>query len=630
VGLTHCAKNDESNKETIIENTTRTEESIRLNQKINSLYAKVFSNENSGVKELGDSALKLSEKLEDISSSALIAEYLGFYYKNRFENDSAFYYYNKAKIFYSSINTSGEGKMFLNLATIQEYEKDYIGSEINSIKAISLLKQSANENVSLYLSYNNLGVVYSNLNKFDEAIKFHLESLNFLDKIENTNFYSITLNNIGQAYKRAKNYSKAIEYFNKGIKESNDKFTLNAATLLDNKAYTLFKLGSYTQLPKLFYDALAIRDSLNIKDGQVESNLHLSEFFAFRKDTILAKTYAEKAKTIAEEANYNDGLLNSYKLLADLNTGQASIAYLNKHIQLTDSLQQKEREIRDKFTRIAYETDEVIKEKEVLTRKNWWITTIGSLIILLGGVIFFYFRQRAKNKELKLVQDQDQANIKIYNLMLNQQKEFQKGTEAERNRISRELHDGVLSKMFGARLSLDGLNESSSPEDIEERELQIEKLRLIEEEVRSLSHNLKSVSFKYTTKFSKLIEELLVEQSELGLFRYNLKIDKSVSFGELENEIKINIYRIIQEALFNITKYAKAKNVKVSFIEEYQKLALTITDDGVGFNMKMKAKGIGLNNMMSRSKDMGADFKIESKLNKGTTIKVIFSLDNKI
>ena len=599
-------------------------DTIRLNKQLQLAYYLIRTNQYNEFPKLNLSSLELANNLKKNNLKALISEYLGFYYSKEFQNDSAFFYYNNARNSYAVENVYDEGKMLLNLAVIQEYEKDYIGSEINSIKALEILKKG-DDISSIYLTYNNLGVVCVKLKKYDLAIEYYHKSMDYLSNSNQFIFYSaVSYNNIGQANKINSNYRRAIDFFNKGIDilELNKIRSSTYANLLDNKAYAYFKLGIFDQLPKLFFDALIIRDSLNIKDGQVESNLHLSEYYLSQNDKESALKFVKKAEAIAKEASYNDGLLKSYKLLASISDNIQSRDYLNKHIQLTDSLQQHEREIREKFTRIAYETDEVIKEKEVLTRKNWWISTLGTLIILFGGLIFFMFRQRAKNKELLLTTEQNESNIKIYNLMLNQQKIFQQGSDAERSRISKELHDGVLGKIFGARLSLEGLNESKNKKDIKEREKQIEKLQIVEEEVRSLSHNLSPLNFEYEAKFSKLIEDLLFEQSKIGNYKYELNFSEDISFESLSNEIKINIYRIIQEALINIAKHANSSEVIISFKGLNNSLLLDIFDNGVGFNINKKSTGIGIKNMKSRVKDVKGKFGLDSKIEKGTSITI--------
>ena len=99
--------------------------------------------------------------------------------------------------------------------------------------------------------------------------------------------------------------------------------------------------------------------------------------------------------------------------------------------------------------------------------------------------------------------------------------------------------------------------------------------------------------------------------------------DKKVHWDSLLGDIKINAYRIVQESLKNCVKHAKSKNVSISFQSMENDLKLTITDDGIGFDPNRKKKGIGLRNIISRVKKIKGVLDIDSKPEKGTTIKVV-------
>jgi signal transduction histidine kinase len=90
----------------------------------------------------------------------------------------------------------------------------------------------------------------------------------------------------------------------------------------------------------------------------------------------------------------------------------------------------------------------------------------------------------------------------------------------------------------------------------------------------------------------------------------------------MSNSNKINLFRIIQESLQNINKYANATSIKIEFKKEIDNLLLVIADDGIGFNVSKGKKGIGIQNMISRIKECNGTFEIKSKKGEGTTINV--------
>lgn len=94
-------------------------------------------------------------------------------------------------------------------------------------------------------------------------------------------------------------------------------------------------------------------------------------------------------------------------------------------------------------------------------------------------------------------------------------------------------------------------------------------------------------------------------------------------WSSIQNIYKINLYRIIQEAILNVNKYANAKNCEIS-VQKFNDtfLIISIVDDGQGFDIKSKRNGIGLTNIKERTNSLKGEFQIESKIGIGTRIKV--------
>ncbi|MBN8567272.1 MAG: sensor histidine kinase, partial [Flavobacteriales bacterium] len=103
---------------------------------------------------------------------------------------------------------------------------------------------------------------------------------------------------------------------------------------------------------------------------------------------------------------------------------------------------------------------------------------------------------------------------------------------------------------------------------------------------------------------------------------FSYTIDSVINWDNVPNNIKINVYRIIQEALQNINKYAEAKNVSVAIVKDAENIHISVIDDGVGFDVSRKSKGIGLLNIESRVKTCKGKLEIKSKKGKGTSISI--------
>jgi signal transduction histidine kinase len=538
--------------------------------------------------------------------------------------DSAYYHFNKAYENFEEVKHDyWAGKMLYNMAFIQGRLKDYTGSEILIFEAISKFEK-LNRYDRLYDCYNYLGLIYMELEELDKSIFYNTKALDFLSKVKNKRSYKEgSLNNLGLTYRKKKEYNKAIQNFEKAITNRNLK-KVNAnlyARLIDNIAYTKFLNGDTTDVFKNLNYAISIRDSLKDHSGMAISKRHLSEFYAANRDTIKAIELANEAFEMADLVDNNRDKLETLLLLSKVDK-ENSNKYLSEYVHLNDSLYIEERKIRNKFTRIRFETDEYIEETEKLSEQNIFII-IGSVLSLLLLAFAYIVRvQRARNKELIFEREQQKSNEEIVTLMRKQQSKLEEGRLKERHRISEDLHDGVLSKIFGTRLGLGFLNVKGNDETIEKQKFYIDELQNIEKEIRTISHELKSEILASEENFSKIIKDLVSDKSKIGNFEYRFESDKNINWDNLDDAIKVNFYRIIQEALQNIIKYARASFVEIRIELRSENIILDIKDNGTGFNIARKRNGIGLKNMRSRAAKLNGFFQIESKPKKGTHIFV--------
>jgi signal transduction histidine kinase len=194
------------------------------------------------------------------------------------------------------------------------------------------------------------------------------------------------------------------------------------------------------------------------------------------------------------------------------------------------------------------------------------------------------------------------------------------GQEKERQRLSRELHDGLGQHVLAIKMKLERA-EKASPE-LKQQIIDEAKNLLItaSREVVSMSENLMPpvlTQFGLISAIENLCEEI----------RSNKDISITFSFDELpekcDNNVKIYLYRIIQEALNNIVKHSEATKVDINFLFVNDTIRLSIKDNGKGFDAEQKRKsGNGIYNMHDRAEILGGTFQITSAPDKGTTIEV--------
>ena len=206
---------------------------------------------------------------------------------------------------------------------------------------------------------------------------------------------------------------------------------------------------------------------------------------------------------------------------------------------------------------------------------------------------------------------------------MEQQGKVEEGKKIEQERISQELHDGVLNRMLGIRLVLIGLNKRSDPESIEQRAELIKELAELSEEIRTVSHELNHAAYQKISNFIESIKTMLETfRTATTNITYNFKYNEEIEWDTMDGDIKINLYRILQESIQNCIKHAEASTIFINFDASEKEIITTIEDNGIGFDTKRIKKGIGVRNISSRLKKLNGDWKLDSKLGIGTTMKI--------
>ncbi len=608
---------------------------LRSNQNLASIYYIIDKYEL--FKEYNVLNLKLANKLNDSSAIVLANHSIADYFNIKSQNDSAFYYYSKTIKLYEELNNiEKKALILLNIADIQETEKDYIGSEENAINAIKLIQklQSSERNLDrLWILNNLIAAISSKLKKYDKSIEYHNKAIAISKKMNNGNFNELlSIHNIAFVYRKKKNFKKALELYEELIDRRGEYEEIDPTfypLIIDNIAYTKLLAGhtDYDNMSTSFYKAYKMSDSLEDDITKLAVTIDLSKFYLHLKDKDSVLKYANRAYHLSKRMSSNDILLESMMILSKIKDGEEGKRYLNEHIKLSDSLLVVERNVRNKFARIELETDELEAENERIELQKIWLSIVSGVLLLTLFLLYIIITQRAKNKELKFVQDQQKANEEIYNLMLSQQDKVDEARANEQKRISQEMHDGVLGRLFGTRLSLDSLNFSEGKDAILKRANYINELQTIEQDIRKISHDL-NTDFVSGSGFTDILAELIEKQTQAYKLSYDFNYTDDINWENISNKTKINIYRITQESLQNIYKHAKASHVKISISLKNNVIWVSISDDGVGFDMNKGKKGIGLKNINSRIKELNGNVTFNSKIGEGTTVEISLPYQN--
>ncbi|MGN6399651.1 MAG: hybrid sensor histidine kinase/response regulator [Flavisolibacter sp.] len=192
--------------------------------------------------------------------------------------------------------------------------------------------------------------------------------------------------------------------------------------------------------------------------------------------------------------------------------------------------------------------------------------------------------------------------------------------EKERMEIGRELHDNVNQILATAKIMIDT---AKNFPDLRELCLLKSQEAIMEaiKELRALAHSMMPPPFE-NNEFENVLRDLVHNINFTGKINLELSLPPAEEVQKIPNNIKLCLYRIIQEQVSNILKYAKAKNASVWIKAGDMGYSLSIEDDGVGFDPGNKSKGIGLKNMESRCHLFNGTMELITAPGKGCRIKV--------
>lgn len=194
--------------------------------------------------------------------------------------------------------------------------------------------------------------------------------------------------------------------------------------------------------------------------------------------------------------------------------------------------------------------------------------------------------------------------------------------EEERQQVGMELHDNVNQILAASLIYLGVAREDlSKGKDVsKDIELSEKYTREAVTEIRRLSHQLAPVSLK-DISIREAFERLLASVNSRNLFK--IKLNLEILPGQLmTNDLKINLYRILQEQLNNIVKYSKATEVTVTLTLHQGVISFSIYDNGLGFDIKTKSTGIGMENIRRRANLLSGEFRLNSAPGEGCEIEV--------
>lgn len=204
---------------------------------------------------------------------------------------------------------------------------------------------------------------------------------------------------------------------------------------------------------------------------------------------------------------------------------------------------------------------------------------------------------------------------------------MQDAKEAERSDLGKELHDNVNQLLSASRLYLE-MAKQGGPESEMYLGRSSEYTMNAIEEIRKLTKGLATDSIK-DLGLCDAIDNLTTDTMQVNAVKIVCSLDTLIE-NRVNDNFKVNVFRIVQEQLNNILKHAHAKKIDISFSQTKKSVTLIVSDNGVGFDTTIQSKGIGIDNIKSRAIAFNGKADFISQPGKGCALTVIFAVTDKL
>lgn len=497
----------------------------------------------------------------------------------------AYYYYNQSFLFNKEQNNTKRAVFnLLRMAHIENLECDYIGSEATTTQAIKLFDKTipipyqTNAYISLGLNYMHLANYEDAKSMFEKAIQITEDSLTVY----------ISKNNIGYLYIKQKEYQKAVRLLSeieneKILQES----PLDYARILDNKGIALFHLNDKLALSYL-EKAKTIREANNDDSQIVSSYMHLAEYYK-NQEPATAKEWTQKAYHSATKAFIPDDRLEALNLLFTTTTNNnLKNQYHDTYIHINDSLQQARQQAKNQFAKIKYDSEKAETEKTAYQYKMYGFIV---LLILSVAVFILLYRLTIQKNKRKILETQYTTETKI----------------------AKRLHDELANDVHNTIAFV----ETQNLENEQNKESLLESLDTIYQRARNISNENKQIS----------TGEAFVEQLKHMIHSYSsdtrnvILNTAALQDIQLKDEVKITLYRVLQELMVNMKKHSECSLVAIAFKNNGQFLEISYSDNGKGSQNQLHTKN-GLQNVENRIFSINGNITFDTEPDKGFKVKI--------
>jgi signal transduction histidine kinase len=568
-------------------------------------------------------AEQLAEKTKDARRIAEAEFLMALYYNKSDKTDSVLYFTQKnIRALTAMGDKSGLLVNFNNLEGGYYMHGNRYREALERYYTSLKIADETGDPLSRIKAIGNIGWAFMELNRFDTAIVYFKRCIALMEA-NNMNYFAAAYNNIASCYGEVKQYDSAMTSVNRGIeiaRQNND--LISEANGLNILGTVYQAKGRYDDALKVLLDAKKIREKLGDPFFIVSDMATIAELYAKTGSPKKGIDICKQALQLAIENNITTKFPMIYSALA-LNYEAAgnyrAAADVYKKINaLKDSIyaDASPQALAEMQTRYETEKKErkISEQQNRISRQNLLIT--GSIILfMLAGLLAItqYRRYQWKQKARLRTEILKQQELSIRAVI--------EAEEAERQRIAKDLHDGVGQMMSAAKMNLSAYEHRTGFDNGEDKKAFENIITLVDEscrEVRAVAHNMMPNAL-LKNSLGDAIREFInkLDTQTLQVHVYTEGLDQ-----RMEANKEAMLYRVIQESVNNVIRHSQADILDISIIREAHEITATIEDNGKGFDLQQEAEGMGLRNIRTRIGYLKGTVEVNSSPGKGTLIAI--------
>ncbi|MCW4470804.1 tetratricopeptide repeat protein [Flavobacterium sp. MFBS3-15] len=604
------------------------EEKLRYNKELERIVEKNLAKKNIGA----------DERKTFLKQKANVLNYYGYYHQNaKFRNIQLAIQYHRESIKISKEIGDEESvaTAYCNIGFAYE-DLGNLGQAIDHYHKALKIFRKFNDDASISIVLNNIGYTFQSQKNYEKALKYYFESLDHYKKAKKgveDHTMALFYNNIGLVYNMTGRAELGLEYYQRALEMFiRVKHRYGEGLVLNNIGDTFLQRFNTSEkndpllLQKAlenFEQSLAIWNELEDWISKSVTLKNIGTVYLDMGQVDRAIDYGLESYQLAQKIGFPKSIMTSSHLLYDAykrnNDYKNAFRFSELYHKMSDSIvnQENRKLILEKDFTYQYDKKEaILKEKAKANEKRHRIVLISTLsisgLIVLFFFIWLYYYKKRKATE-KLLHEK-QLSLEV--------------AEAERRRISADLHDDLGSGIAGLAVASGLLAKSDSLDEMRNDALKIA------ENSQKVSRRLSEVIWELNMEHDNL-EDLLLFIQKMGK---NYFKDTAVSFSmilpldiphvKVPGYARRQIYLAAKECFHNVIKHSGADNARCEATFN-NRLVLKISDNGTGFDTENKAGGEGLKNLQYRLDKLDGTVAIQSSTG-GTTITLSVPIDSNI